>query len=191
VIRLEPGSHAGFPAALSYTRSRPPLGRLALRITRWARARAVERYIAGRRAHLDVGCGDGYLLQRSKARQRVGIDRALGDEAEGRFELPDRSFDCVSMLAVIEHLQQPQAVLSEVHRVLMPDGILVLTTPRSLARFAIRLYTIGIDEDHACYYDRADVERMTAGRFELIDGHDFLFGLNQAFCLRKRPVSGG
>jgi 2-polyprenyl-3-methyl-5-hydroxy-6-metoxy-1,4-benzoquinol methylase len=171
---------------LSYVRGRPLYGRWALRITRRARVRAVERYIAGCRAHLDVGCGDGYLLRRSPAELRVGLDRSLGDDAESPFDLQSGSFDCVSMLAVIEHLKHPERVLREVHRVLEPGGKLVLTTPCSLARFAIRLYTVGIDDEHERYYDRAAIERLAADRFELVAAHRFLLGLNQAFCLRRR-----
>jgi SAM-dependent methyltransferase len=98
---------------------------------------------------LDLGCGDGYLMGLVAARSRsvtgldyehdgLGLARGM---LEGRpgvgfvqgscHDLPfaPRSFDCVMLADVIEHLERPSACLSEVARVLRPDGRLVLTTP--------------------------------------------------------------
>ena len=41
----------------------------------------------------------------------------------------DESFEVVTMLAVLEHLHHPHAMLQEIARVLKPSGALVLTVP--------------------------------------------------------------
>ena len=41
-------------------------------------------------------------------------------------------FDCVLMAEVIEHLRSPYAVVKDIHRVIKPDGHLILSTPNIL-----------------------------------------------------------
>jgi 2-polyprenyl-3-methyl-5-hydroxy-6-metoxy-1,4-benzoquinol methylase len=43
--------------------------------------------------------------------------------------LPDQSFDVIICLEVIAHLENPRALFREFHRLLRPNGALVLTTP--------------------------------------------------------------
>jgi SAM-dependent methyltransferase len=54
--------------------------------------------------------------------------------ADIRAPLPLESgqFDHVVMLAVLEHLPQPEPVLREAHRLLAPGGSLILTWPSAL-----------------------------------------------------------
>jgi SAM-dependent methyltransferase len=55
---------------------------------------------------------------------------------EDPFPFPDDTFDVVLFCETIEHLlMNPVAALTEVHRVLRPSGVLVLTTP-NVARLA-------------------------------------------------------
>lgn len=46
-----------------------------------------------------------------------------------RIPLPSRCFDAVICQAVLEHVLDPVAVVSEIHRVLKPDGIVYAETP--------------------------------------------------------------
>jgi methionine biosynthesis protein MetW len=95
---------------------------------------------------LDVGCGNG---------ARLKLLRALGWNAEGievdsaavrrcaEQGLPVKhgplheqgfapsTFDAIVMNHVIEHVVEPQALLEEIRRVLVPAGTLVITTPNT------------------------------------------------------------
>lgn len=44
-------------------------------------------------------------------------------------DLPDACFDAILSTEVIEHLENPRAVFREFHRLLRPDGTLIMTTP--------------------------------------------------------------
>lgn len=102
---------------------------------------------------LDIGCGDGALTFKLAQRgDRVwGVDDSLLPLrlARGQFErrargrmpmvtnadarrLPfaDDTFDCVVLADVIEHIDAPDAVMNEAHRVLRRGGQILLTTPR-------------------------------------------------------------
>ncbi|NQT85291.1 methyltransferase domain-containing protein [bacterium] len=105
---------------------------------------------------LDIGCGTGdvsaHLREQRPDARIVGLDfQRYGDDGlehldafvefdlarllEGDAHLPfdDACFDTVLLTEVIEHLTQPHALLAEVHRVLAPEGALVLTCPNLLA----------------------------------------------------------
>ncbi|MCU0580189.1 MAG: class I SAM-dependent methyltransferase [Desulfobacterota bacterium] len=97
---------------------------------------------------LDVGCGYGFFLYHMAARgwQAEGIEisaqgRHYAAEHFPRFrvrpkalpdpEIPDCSFDVVTLFYVLEHLADPVGVLREVQRILKPDGLLLLRWPHS------------------------------------------------------------
>lgn len=91
---------------------------------------------------LDIGCGPGWLLSAiDPAWSRHGVEtsaaaaavaRAGGEIFVGPFELADygaASFDLVVMHHVIEHLDDPVAVIRRVHSLIRPGGSLLIATP--------------------------------------------------------------
>src|SRR3546814_357916 len=186
MLRMTDGRTTGTAVPeLGYISARGPLGRAALRLTRWLRATNAERYLGPAERHLDIGCGDGYLLRRSQATERIGLDRLLGDEATDGLPFPSEHFDQVTMLAVIEHIRRPEPLVAEIARVLKPGGRFVLTTPRREAETLIRLYVRGIEDEHERYLTRADIEGLAGGSLRIVASHSFIFGLNQCYCLEK------
>jgi SAM-dependent methyltransferase len=102
---------------------------------------------------LDAPCGAGAFASAlvQMGFQVTGADLSpaaaelLGDrfrqtDLNGALPWDDASFDVVSSIEGIEHLENPHAYLRELHRVLRPAGRLFLTTPniaslRSRVRF--------------------------------------------------------
>jgi SAM-dependent methyltransferase len=93
---------------------------------------------------LDFGCGHGELVQeyRCSGLQAFGVDLMLERENEFlslistnpgyRLPFPDGRFDFVFSNSVLEHVQDLDAALSEIHRVLKPGGAsLHLFPPRA------------------------------------------------------------
>ncbi len=58
-----------------------------------------------------------------------GTDFRRANFDTDRLPWPDGSFDAVTCMHVVEHLQNPQHILSEAARVLKPDGLLYVETP--------------------------------------------------------------
>lgn len=133
-----------------------------------------------RGAILDIGCGQGLLLKKIRARAEegstfTGIDisgklcdmaRQNNPEAtivQGDAEaLPfaDNSFDIILMTEVMEHLLDYAQALSEVRRVLKKGGVFVMSVPnRDWARYdfydKIRNHNLQPVDDH--YFRFAEI----------------------------------
>jgi SAM-dependent methyltransferase len=111
---------------------------------------------------LEIGCAGGAFLDAARrlgftvqgvefstdasqvAREIYGLPVITGDVSEAGFK--DGSFDVVVMGDVIEHLPHPVATLREIHRILAPEGLLVLALPSQtntlFSRIGFFVYTL-------------------------------------------------
>lgn len=95
---------------------------------------------------LDLGCGDGDYAKRLKD---LGFDVIAGDIDIARFRykeeiefkhcditkempFPDKTFDYVLLMEVVEHLRNPYIVLPEINRIIKDGGCLIASTPNIL-----------------------------------------------------------
>jgi 2-polyprenyl-3-methyl-5-hydroxy-6-metoxy-1,4-benzoquinol methylase len=102
---------------------------------------------AGRRI-LEIGCAAGVMgarMLREGAREVVGVELHPGAAAEARTRLsavhevdletlqelpyPDGHFDCITYADVLEHLRDPQAVVTRLRRYIAPGGDIVCSIP--------------------------------------------------------------
>jgi ubiquinone/menaquinone biosynthesis C-methylase UbiE len=109
---------------------------------------ALAMELAAGKTVLDIACGEGYgtALLSGKADHVTGmdIDKPTIDKAIARykkdnirFEIaatekipsPDHSYDLVVSFETLEHVDDQDAMLKEIKRVLKPGGILLLSTP--------------------------------------------------------------
>ena len=91
---------------------------------------------------LDLGCGVGHSYHLLAPRETVGVDLDAGALAGQEREtvvadmralpFPDGSFASVLSVQSLEHVPDPERVLSEVARVLVPGGTAVFVTPNRL-----------------------------------------------------------
>lgn len=116
---------------------------------------------------VDVGCGDGMATSVALARcrgigggvrlagldwsaealrraQRGGVPVARASADSPGLPLADRSVDLVVMSELIEHLVDPDSALDEAHRVLVPGGHLLLSTPNLAAWYNRGLLALGV-----------------------------------------------
>jgi 2-polyprenyl-3-methyl-5-hydroxy-6-metoxy-1,4-benzoquinol methylase len=126
---------------------------------------------------LDVGCADGLFLHlaRLAGYEVQGVEMAEGSTAHAQemYELdvftgglreasfPDEYFDVVTFWHVLEHLHEPLGDMRETHRILRPDGLLIVEVP-NIASWQARLCSndwIALDVPRHLYHFSADTLR--------------------------------
>ena len=157
-----------------------PPGIVALHLKRYQFAR---KYIVGKRV-LDVACGVGYgsLYLAKACRQVVGadIDWVAVDYAQrqygGRENLAfvqvdairtgfaESQFDAVCSFETIEHVRDAGMILGEIKRVLKPEGVLIVSTPR-----AARSNSRPANPFHHHEWSPADFKRLLRGFFHNVE----------------------
>lgn len=102
---------------------------------------------------LDIGCGVGYAckIMQDAGYKPYGIDISAGALEHAKKRLPnsifnlaaesnimdhkDDFFDAISCLGVLEHIDNPEVIVSEAFRVLKPNGRALFLVPNSLSPY--------------------------------------------------------
>lgn len=111
----------------------------------------------------DIGCGAGLLIglaQRAgytgeglelNAARRVAATRQTGVTVHAEpvelLNLPDNSYDVISLINVFSHLTSPTQTLTELKRILKPGGILIMATGEM---------TDGVQKNHVFNWNLGD-----------------------------------
>lgn len=132
------------------------------------RCRYVNRYKRSGRL-LDIGCATGVFLRGMQATgewklygveineyaariaQEHGFTIHVGTLKEAAF--PNEFFDAITLWDVLEHLHDPSESLREAHRILKPDGIVVIRVPSASSWDAALFgrYWAGLDAPRHLY----------------------------------------
>jgi 2-polyprenyl-3-methyl-5-hydroxy-6-metoxy-1,4-benzoquinol methylase len=182
-------------------------------LDRWLqswRIRMAEPHVPARARLLDVGCADGVLLDRLAPRvsHAVGVDPEVAPSARpgreirrdtfpGAARFPDASFDCVTLLAVLEHVPDPHALARECHRILAPGGRAILTVPHPIVDrildvlMAMRILDGMETEEHHGFDVAATAPIFEAAGFRTIVDRRFQLGLNRLFVFERASLRDG
>ena len=98
-------------------------------------------------------------------------DSTQNPAQDSKCHLPfeNESFEVVTMLAVLEHLNHPLDMLKQIARVLKPNGVLILTVPSHLAKpvleflaYKLKIVSEAEIRDHKAYYNKKDLHHLIA-----------------------------
>jgi len=142
---------------------------------------------------LDIGCGDGVLLELARqygwqsagteireplvrmVRESYGYDAIVGSDLH---TLPASSYDVVALINVLEHVPEPRVMLRDIARLLRPGGVVLLHVP-NLGGLPARLKGPRWHQieplGHLCYFTEKTLGAMLhsaglhpVGRFSLV-----------------------
>lgn len=164
----------------------------------WFRARnrlitwALGKHAPGLQTFFEIGCGTGYVL--SGIAGAFPQARLQGAElfAEGlafaRTRLPaadfmqmdarhipfDEEFDAIGAFDVLEHIEEDERVLAQIHEALKPGGLVLLTVPQ-------HAWLWSSTDEWACHvrrYSAADLHhKIREAGFEILRSTSFVSGL--------------
>ncbi len=174
------------------------------------RLRKVAALIPDGSGVLDLACGAGFLRDWLPPHCKYfGVDRVqpLQLERFTDFLLKDlcdpdlievltewllEPVDILTLVAFIEHIQDPQILLKNVQPLLKPNGTVILTTPHPVGRSlhdalaSIYLCSRAGAEEHEDFFSQADLEQLaTLSGLTLTHYDRFLYGLNQLIVMKR------
>jgi len=118
-----------------------------------------------------VALGHARFLLRWEDAPQALVVKARADRP---FPVADSSFDRVLAFDIIEHLDEPAAMLSEIRRVLTDDGLLLLSAPKVDTPWKRRYRAAGLsffaDVDHRVEYTLDGLlKQMNEAGFNVVD----------------------
>jgi len=154
---------------------------------------------------LDVGCGTGKLAIHVSPHEYVGVDIDEHSLASAKREFPQHKFLCelpalsekfdtIIVLAVIEHIEDPESFLRDLSMRLNDSKVsrIILTTPNPLFGWIhakgsnLGIFSKHANEEHKMLLDRNKIISLSKKcDLFLIKYRYFLFFANQLIVLRK------
>lgn len=155
-------------------------------ILRQLRLHRVKKHIPKGSVILDIGCGTKASFLKTISpyiKQGFGVDFKVKEfqigniqtkqlRLENNLPFADESFQVVTMLAVLEHIENEREILQEIHRVLIPGGKLVLTVPSVWSQpvleflaYKLKIVSEAEIQDHKRYYNRKKLKKVLEHKF--------------------------
>lgn len=203
----EGGDRGGFHATYFAPLAELEEGHFWFRVRNALLIWALRKYGAGVRNFMEVGCGTGYVLKGiaqafpslhlvgseyfaegiAFAAERVGQD-AKFLQMDARQIPYVAEFDAIGAFDVIEHIQEDEAVLEQMHQALKPEGLLLVTVPQHPSLWS------AVDE-HACHvrrYTTRELDRkVRRAGFETLCSTSFVTTLLPFMFISRLLQRGG
>ena len=175
----------------------------------------IEKYLHSETTLADIGCNRGQLLAAVQVKENLNNENLLGiDFLDQRiWDFPLRiedlndtklssnlsdlagAFDIVTITSVLEHILDPRKLLTVLHDILKPDGILFVEVPNALDQLSKqRLLTTSIVHPHHLHYFTPTTLHSTLSDcgFEILEfrNWDCENWLAQQIVCRKQKTRG-
>ncbi len=174
-------------------------------ILRNIRKKQALKYIPKNSVCCDICCSRGKFLKRIEPiiKKGTGIDAKVKNHESGKITLinyiiseviplKNNTYDLVTLLASIEHFDNPENILRESNRILKKSGRIILTTPLTksdnILRFMAKMGIIdkSLIDEHKELFDPKKIKFVLEKiGFKDIKIKTFELGLNMIVIARK------
>lgn len=177
-------------------------------ILREIRFYIASKYIPQNSTMADFGCGfHGELLNKlsEKIKSGTGYDISVNKtprhsniklyktDINKKITRDNLKFDCITTLAVLEHVSDPDSYIKNIAIKLKPKGLLIITTPHKRSKglleiLSLKLGLVSKDEilDHKNYFTESTLKKIIIqNKFKIMELKTFEFGLN-LLCVARR-----
>lgn len=182
----------------------------------------LKKWVGKKNKILDVACGGGYYgaifiesgnevhgIEISKTLVQKSLEKkikAIQADVEEPFPYPDKTFDKVLTIDILEHLFFPGSTLQEVHRVLKKNGEIIVNVPNASSWFLRFLMLFGRlqftgqgkdlpawKEPHIRFYTLKTLSDMLrAHGFEVVESRSVFVGFPGMFgSITPFPINKG
>ncbi len=147
---------------------------------RFIRVGLIKKHINKNTILCDLGCGNGSFLRSISGDIRLGygFDKKVEESNCGnvtlkksfiddKIPLETDSVDCVTLIAVLEHISKPADVLNECNRILKKNGKILITTPAPISKPILEFFSYKLNivnpveiRDHKHYYTKRELENI-------------------------------
>jgi 2-polyprenyl-3-methyl-5-hydroxy-6-metoxy-1,4-benzoquinol methylase len=167
-----------------------------------SRAEAVLALLSTRNIETiwDIGAGGGAMVDRlgKKGIEVVSVEplpegaisiASVGGEvfcsSLQELELPPKSIRAIALFDVLEHLDQPEELLREIHRILEPEGVVIITVPAFQSLWSAEDIALG----HFRRYTKSSLAQLIAKEGYSILTNKYIFAalVPLAFLMRTLP----
>jgi SAM-dependent methyltransferase len=165
-------------------------------------------YIRANDKILDIGCFDGYLFKKLESKtikESIGLDPLLIEDVKHKNYtlIPDKfpnsitgsnHFNCITMLAVLEHIprEQQKQLNDHFNRILEPLGRIIITVPSPFIDYFLWIFSklriidgMSIGEHYGFKVEEVH-NLFDSKQFKLIIHKKFQLGLNNLFVFEKK-----
>lgn len=160
----------------------------------------------------DLGCGPKIrfykfaIKKKIKIKHYIGIDpllknleikidgvRLINKPMINSIPLSPQSVDILTGFAVLEHLDNPQAILNDVYRVLKKGGRAIFTTPSKKSKKILEILCYKFNlisrrelEEHKGYFDKESLLRLIKQNKKQSVSHSYFeLGWNNLIVIKK------
>lgn len=132
---------------------------------------------------LDIACGEGYgsdMLKKAGAKEIYGVDndRSIIERAKQKYQginfviseatripFEDDCFDVVISFETWHHLDNYQNFISEMHRILKPNGLLIISVPNEKIIYLNPFHKKFLTEFYRINFDKGKIKKYLKNYF--------------------------
>lgn len=166
------------------------------------RLEKVLQHVPAHARCLDIGCGTNRLMKLHRTRGGMGIGLDVYDwgevdvlvEESAHLPFENKSFDCITFVASLNHIPNRLNVLREAYRLLGHGGMIIITTLHPFVSTIWHRWAFwdrdqrerGMKPGEVYGFSQGEIAGLLGGTgFDILARHRFSWGINNLYIAKK------